>query len=498
VALILRFLRVPGRLLYSLIGIYLIVFWLLPEKQFEKIFGEYDGDFEMFFLSGIFMVIGATLLIMQNTDVLLRGVTALGSVFRSKLPAIRMAVAYPGASRGRTGLTIAMFSLIIFSLVTIATMNNNYVNLFLGDDANAGWHVQAQGISSNPIDDFPAALEQEGVDTSGVTAYGTIITPAHGEQMARPTGDAVWGQAELSGLDASFLENSALLFGQRAVGYDSDEAIVNALLTQPNLAIVDSTLLDGADEDFGGNGDRFSMQGLTASDTTFEPVTIQVQDPVTGQARDVTVIGVLDSKISIMYGIFTNDTTFASIYPNVEVNESYFMQLSDPDTADAMADSVESALLHSGVQAISIKDQLEDEQRQSSGFLYLVQGFMGLGLVVGVAAIGVIAFRSVVERRQQIGVLRAIGYQRNLVSLSFMIETAFVVGMGSIAGTLLGVVLSRNLFTADDAAASADFLIPYGLISVILIGTIAVALLMTWVPSRQAARISPAEALRYE
>ena len=36
---------------------------------------------------------------------------------------------------------------------------------------------------------------------------------------------------------------------------------------------------------------------------------------------------------------------------------------------------------------------------------------MALGLFVGIAALGVIAFRSVVERRQQIGMLRAIGYQ---------------------------------------------------------------------------------------
>ena len=55
---------------------------------------------------------------------------------------------------------------------------------------------------------------------------------------------------------------------------------------------------------------------------------------------------------------------------------------------------------------------------------------MGLGLLVGVAAVGVIAFRSVVERRQQIGVLRALGFQRSLVSLGFLIETAFVVGIG--------------------------------------------------------------------
>jgi putative ABC transport system permease protein len=140
---------------------------------------------------------------------------------------------------------------------------------------------------------------------------------------------------------------------------------------------------------------------------------------------------------------------------------------------------------------------LKGQQQQEAGFLYLIQGFMGLGLVVGIAAVGVIAFRSVVERRQQIGVLRALGYQRGMVSLSFLIETAFVVGMGVLSGTTLGLVLSRNLFTADDAA-STGFTVPWMIIGTILVATIAVTLLMTWMPSRQAARIAPAEALRYE
>ncbi|MCC6790538.1 MAG: ABC transporter permease [Thermomicrobiales bacterium] len=497
VAIILRFFRVPSRPIYSLIGLYLIVFWLLPEDQFTKIFGEYDGDFEMFFLSGIFMVIGATILIVQNSDVLLRGVTALGGVFRSKLPAIRMGVAYPGAARGRTGLTISMFSLIIFSLVTMATMNNNYVNLFLGDEANAGWHVNATAAASNPIADFQSTLQSAGVDTSEVEGVGELITPSEGQQYARVPGTTEWLSMNISGQDAGFLAESELLFGQRAVGYESDEAIMNALATQPNLAIVDVGMLDGTD-DFGEGGDGFKLTDLTSDDKTFEPISIEVADPVTSEPRTLTVIGVLDSKISIMYGIFTSDTTLKALYPEATFDQSFFLKLSDPDDAKAMAKQVESSLLRNGVESVSIKEQIEDGQRQSSGFLYIIQGFMGLGLVFGIAAIGVIAFRSVVERRQQIGVLRAIGYQRGLVSLSFMIETAYIVGIGSLAGTTLGLLLSRNLFTSDEAASSADFLIPYNLIGVILVATIAVSLLMTWVPSRQAARISPADALRYE
>jgi putative ABC transport system permease protein len=175
---------------------------------------------------------------------------------------------------------------------------------------------------------------------------------------------------------------------------------------------------------------------------------------------------------------------------------SYYLQVADPDQAEGIAKSIEAALIGNGAQATSIRDELEESQQQSTGFLYLIQGFMGLGLFVGVAAVGVIAFRSVVERRQQIGVLRALGYQPGMVSLSFLIETGFVVGMGVLSGTALGLVLARNMFTADDT--SDGFMIPWPVILTVVVATIAIALVMTWLPSRQAARIAPAEALRYE
>lgn len=52
----------------------------------------------------------------------------------------------------------------------------------------------------------------------------------------------------------------------------------------------------------------------------------------------------------------------------------------------------------------------------------------------------------------------------------------------------------------DDASSSADvgFVVPWTIIGTVLLLTVAVALLMTWLPSRQAGRIAPAEALRYE
>src|SRR4029079_4970154 len=152
-ALFARFFGTPSRLVFSAVGAWLLFLWLLPEGPSNKLWGELDGGFEMFFLSGIFMVVGATVLLVQNLDVLLKGVSLLGGLFKSKTPAVRTAIAYPGASRGRTGMAIAMFSLIVFSLVMMSTMNENYTALFLGDEAAAGWDVRADTAMSNPVSD---------------------------------------------------------------------------------------------------------------------------------------------------------------------------------------------------------------------------------------------------------------------------------------------------------------------------------------------------------
>ena len=48
--------------------------------------------------------------------------------------------------------------------------------------------------------------------------------------------------------------------------------------------------------------------------------------------------------------------------------------------------------------------------------------FIGIGLAAGLAALGVIAVRAVVERRQQIGVLRSIGFRSGYVGIEMLIE----------------------------------------------------------------------------
>lgn len=491
-AVIARFFGVRSRLVFTLLSLEMLALWLLPKRTGENIWGEMDAGIEIFFVSGVLLVVSATILIMQNTEFLLGILSRLGGIFKSKLPAVRTGVAYPGAARGRTGMTIAMFSLIIFSLVMMASMGKNYAAIYGGDNANGGWDVSAASRDANPITDFVGELEANGVDTAAFAAIGILTNPNPHSSEVRLKDTEMWLKSPVQGMNEAFIDHTAFKFRQRAEGYATDADIVQALRTEPNVAVIDAFTLESE-----GQEGAFKLTGLDSGSEVFAPITAELAGP-DGSAHPIKIIGVIDQDIGILSGLFVNQQTVEAIYPGL-TSTVYYVSLADANASEATAKSMEAALFPYGVQSSSIHDELEDAQRENAGFLYLIEGFMGLGLIVGVAAVGVISFRAVVERRQQIGVLRALGYQPGMVSLSFLIETAYVVGLGILSGSALGVVLSRNLFVSDDGAGSdAPFLVPWVEIAIVVVVTVATAMLMTWLPSRQASRVAPAEALRYE
>jgi len=111
----------------------------------------------------------------------------------------------------------------------------------------------------------------------------------------------------------------------------------------------------------------------------------------------------------------------------------------------------------------------------------------------------VIAFRSVVARRQQIGMLRAIGYPRGTVALRFSLESSFFALLGIATGIGLAMLLSFNLLHSDEMShMDMGFIIPWWQILLTAAFAFGASFLMTILPSRLAAGITIAEAIRYE
>ena len=167
----------------------------------------------------------------------------------------------------------------------------------------------------------------------------------------------------------------------------------------------------------------------------------------------------------------------------------------------ATAQKLESAFLPNGMQADALEETLADLVSANVTMNRIVMGFMGLGLIVGVAALGVITARAVVERRQQIGVLRAIGFRKGMVQLAFLLESSFVALTSIVVGTFLGLVVAHNVISDSQSTPSWEnisFDVPWANLGIIFLVVYLVALATTWLPALRASRIYPAEALRYQ
>jgi putative ABC transport system permease protein len=301
-------------------------------------------------------------------------------------------------------------------------------------------------------------------------------------------------------MDATYLDETQLRFSAHAEGYDSDEAVREALKTEPDVMIIPAFLAtDGqAAYTFGGPaGEAFDIP----SEGTFAPFEVHMRGSA-GEERTLTVIGVADADYATMFGYYIGTPTMDALIPPSEPRfVSWYMKVAEGVDPGQVAADIERELLPYGVQGIDIEQEMRDGQQQQNTFMVVLQGFMGLGMIVGVAAVGVISYRAVVERRQQIGMMRALGVQTRTVALTFMIETAVIVILGAGSGAILGLLLSWNLVNdpaTTGGIGSVSFEVPWATVLVTVGIAIVAALVMSWFPARQASDIVPAEALRYE
>ena len=230
-----------------------------------------------------------------------------------------------------------------------------------------------------------------------------------------------------------------------------------------------------------------------------KPIQIEAREPGTQATFPLTVIGVLEQTGAFGFGMYTSQETLERALPSPPPPTTHYIRLAPgvaPDTAGA---ALESAFLKYGLQSINQVSELRDQQAAQEAIQKLLLGFLTLGLVVGVAALGVISTRAVVERRQQIGMLRALGFQRDMVAWAFLIESSFVALLGILLGAGLAIIPAYQV--VQDIAADVPgirFHVPWGTMALVMGLAYAAALLTTWLPSNQASRVTPAEALRYE
>jgi putative ABC transport system permease protein len=106
---------------------------------------------DSFFISGITIVVGAIWVVIYNSDVLLAAIVAVFGRIKCLPPVLKTAVSYPMQSRFRTGMTLAMFSLEVFTVVTMSFITKSVGTIY--EDTrrlSGGFDVRADARATPP------------------------------------------------------------------------------------------------------------------------------------------------------------------------------------------------------------------------------------------------------------------------------------------------------------------------------------------------------------
>lgn len=380
---------------------------------------------------------------------------------------VRVGLAYPMARTFRTAMTLGMFSLVVLTIVYLAFISAMFGQQVdtIADQASGGFDVV---VTSNPTDPVTADDLQEirGVTDVAPLMYGI----AHVDLASR---DGEW---PITGFGPELADAPPSLVDLG--GYPSEAAAWQTVLEDPGLVIVDGFLLDTSG---------------TAADIPEPGDAVVLTDPASGAERTVEVAAVATEDY-LNNGVFYGAEGFRDMFGPRAVESRFYVAAVDPGR---VADTISTTLTANGAEARAIPDLVEALLARTQGFFTLMQQFVGVGLLVGIAGLGVQMVRSVRERRRDVGMLRAIGVVPARVTESFLLEATFVAFEGVVIGVLVALVGSYGLVLSDAGfLARLEWTLPLGEIVTVAALTILAATVTAVLPSRRAGRIRPAEALR--
>ncbi len=397
---------------------------------------------------------------------------------------LNLAISRLASARLRAALT--MLGVVIGVAAVIALVG-------VGDGATSGITSRLEGLGTNLLTINPGRVVTGA--TRGAAGSATTLTTADAAAVGRLQGiAAVAPEVATQGLVISGTQNTTTSI----VGTTPSFARVR------NYAVWQGSFLTDAAE---SAALRVAVLGATTADDLGLGAA-DIGRTITINGIPFQVVGILQPKGSVG---FTNEddqvlipmSTMASHFVSGDSVRSIFVSVASADQISVAKDTITATLeSRHGIPAGGTDDFTIADQAQLlgtvssiSGLLtILLAGIASISLVVGGIGIMNIMLVSVRERTREIGVRKAIGARRRDILAQFLVEALTL----SLLGGLLGIALGLAASWVIGSIAGWGFVFSPFTVLIAVAFSLGVGIVFGVWPARQAARLDPVTALRYE
>jgi ABC-type lipoprotein release transport system permease subunit len=427
----------------------------------------------LFFLSGFMLLLGL-LLMFYHTIIKLDQRRSESATRNSNKWLFSFAKKNAARTPTRTMFTVFLFSLTLFVLVSL---NINLQGTVIDVDraiseSGGGFHIM--GESTNPI--FANLSDETSRSESGIS------DPVFDElfiQQFKTRGDV--------GGTCSNLNPKA---SPRIIGANESFFDINSFAFISTLEKHDNPWVS-----LKGEIDVNGIPAIGDYNTLVWILGLDVGDSISvlnenGDTVLLKIVGIIANSI-FPGNLIIWDEYFDIMYPT---NDGFtlFLFRSQADNLKPQILSLESSLSKYGFDGFTVESVVVENILIENTYIAIFQVLLIFGLIVGTLGFGIVASRNALERRREIGILRAIGFTKKAILKTQLYENSFVVLVGITIGSLSGIIASSvYLFKLQIDILSWPWLTVF----TILAASFAIAISASLLPIIKSSKMSVTEAL---
>lgn len=476
--------RNTGRNTISLIGISLAL-WALTPDSWAPVDDGVKPDEITFAVMGIIQVFAGVMILTGIAPRVVSWLIQKSFLAKRFGPVVKVSLAHPSAAPMRTAVIMGMFSLTVFSVIVLAGYSVQFEEHSSGyvEDASGDFEILLSSsrrvpldLSGDPNEWGLNHTDSEDIDAVGIVSRAVVWIDDDEDRIAYV----------LRGVDSGFVDHGAIPLQDwdKSLG-DTEEEAWSSLNSNDNFVFVDSSfaLIDPSTGE--------SIQGMNLPIGKSISL-IDISNP--GNSKKVVVGGILSQSSQLFsQGVWMSGETVDEKYGGVPTR--IYVSHSAEISSSELEDSLSRDLASDGVYTSVIEDEILILLGLIFAILAIFQAYLALGLVVGIAGIGVVTYRSVSERSAEIGMLRAIGFRKSMVLKSMIVEISWTSLLGMINGALVALAFHYAIYQTFWEEQGVELILPWLEVSLILIGGWILVLAATWVPVRKATKVTPSESL---